>query len=137
VPHVEASATVDRSVDALWREVGSFHSVGEWHPMLARVEGRGDEVGALRTAETRDSQRQIERLTQVDPGDHRYRYEMVSTEMPVDTYVGDFSIRGTNGQSRILWAADFEVTAGNEKEVAGFVRQFLAAGVESLQRRYG
>jgi hypothetical protein len=50
--HVEAAALVDRDADALWREIGSFRAVGEWHPMLARVEANGEAPGALRTAKS-------------------------------------------------------------------------------------
>ncbi len=135
--HVEATALVDRNIDELWREIGPFHAMAEWHPMLARVEGSGDEIGALRAAETRDNQHQVERLIALNPEDHRYRYEIMSTDMPVDHYVGDFSARPESGQhSTVIWSADFEVTAGDETEVASVVRRFLAAGVENPARRY-
>lgn len=34
MPHVEASTDVPVDVDTLWRQVGSFQGVGDWHPML-------------------------------------------------------------------------------------------------------
>ncbi|WP_396937504.1 SRPBCC family protein, partial [Mycolicibacterium sp.] len=82
---------------------------------------------AVRAAETRDNQHQVERLIALNPEDHRYRYEIMSTDMPVDHYVGDFSARPEGGQhSTVIWSADFEVTAGDETEVASMVRRFLA-----------
>jgi Polyketide cyclase / dehydrase and lipid transport len=138
VPHVEATVAVNRDAQALWKEIGSFQGVGEWHPMLAAVEGRGEEPGSTRTAETRDGQRQVERLQEIDTAQHRYRYEMVSSPMPVSDYVGEFVVHGDDpGLSTVIWTADFDVTSGDRDEVTGMVRQFLTTGVESLQERYG
>jgi hypothetical protein len=138
MPHVEATASADRNADELWHEIGGFYAVGEWHPMLARVEGDGEEPGALRTAETHDHQLQVERLLAMDPANHHYRYQMTSTKLPVENYVGDFSIRSDDADhSRIIWAADFDVTSGDPNEVVDAVQQFLDAGVVNIQRRYG
>lgn len=53
--------------DALWKDIGPFRAVGEWHPLLSRVEGEGEHPGALRAAEGKDGSRQIERLIETAP----------------------------------------------------------------------
>jgi polyketide cyclase/dehydrase/lipid transport protein len=138
MPHVEATVAINRDADSLWKEIGSFQGVGEWHPMLAAVEGQGEEPGSTRTAVTQDGQRQVERLQQIVPVQHRYRYQMVSTPMPVSDYVGEFVIHGDDaGQSTLVWTADFDVISSDQIQVTGMVREFLTAGVDSVQKRYG
>lgn len=138
MPHVEATAAIGRDAQSLWQEVGSFQGVGEWHPMLEGVEGHGEQPGSTRTAQTGDGQRQVERLKEIAPAQHRYRYEMVSSPMPVKDYVGEFAIHDNDARhSTVVWTADFDATSSDPDEVTAVVRQFLTTGVESLQKRYG
>ena len=37
--HVEERIHIERDRDALWRDVGRFQGVGDWHPMLAKIQG--------------------------------------------------------------------------------------------------
>lgn len=69
--HVEAKKHLPVEADALWREVGSFQGVGEWHPMLADVEGDGEHAGAQRVATSGEGQQQVERLVEVDQARRR------------------------------------------------------------------
>ena len=134
--HVEASARVRMEPDALWRRVGSFQGVGEWHPMLAKVEGRGEHPGALRKARTQDGREQVERLLEISPSHHFYRYAMVSSAMPLRSYVGDFRVReNQDGTSIVLWTSDFVATQ-DDRATEATVRGFLEAGMQELSKRY-
>ena len=39
---VHATVQIDRLASQLCRKLGSFGSVGRWHPLLARMESAGD-----------------------------------------------------------------------------------------------
>jgi Polyketide cyclase / dehydrase and lipid transport len=137
MPHVESTARIPVEADTLWVEVGSFQSIGAWHPMLASVRGKGEQPGALRTAKSQDGQEQVERLEAVDPAQYFYRYAMVSSPMPVSGYVGELRVRNNNdGTSTVLWTSDFTVNSGDEMQTAGMVRDFFAAGLENLKKKY-
>ena len=69
----------------------------------------------------------------VEPEQHRYRYKMESTPLPVGNYVGEFRIESdAEHESSVVWAADFEVTKGDEAKTVGAVRQFLEIGARSI-----
>lgn len=111
--------------------------MGEWHPMLERVEGAGEQPGAIRTAYS-DGGQQVERLTEVDAEQGWHRYTMESTPLPVTNYVGEFRVSGASGSvSTVSWTADFDVTADDEAEAVAMVQGFLEAGVHELAERYG
>jgi hypothetical protein len=136
--HVEAVADVPVDPATLWREIGSFQRVGEWHPMLASVHGDGEEPGAVRHAIGVNGSEQIERLSEVDPGQWFYRYVMESSAMPVRDYEAELRVQARgDGTSTVRWTSEFEVTSGDEQETAGTVRAFLEAGVHSLTERHG
>jgi hypothetical protein len=137
MPHIEVSTRINKDADVLWREVGSFQGVGSWHPELAKVEGDGEQPGAIRVAETSTGQRRVERLQSVDPRRHSYRYVMESSPMPVEDYVGEFQIRDEgDGSSTVIWSNDFQVTSGGVRPVARSIRDFLNAGIQNLKKKY-
>jgi hypothetical protein len=124
--------------DLLWENIGGFGAVGIWHPMLAKVEVQREELGAVRTAHGRDGTTYVERLVDVEPEQHRYRYKMESTPLPVGNYVGEFRIESDDEhESSVVWAADFDVTKGDEATTVGEVRQFLRSGLDQLRAAYG
>ncbi len=135
---VTETIQVAGNADAIWRDVGAFGSVGMWHPMLAKVDVQGEWPGALRTAETRDGQRQTERLLAIAHDRRRYRYALLSTPMPVTDYVAEFSVR-ENGDdtSDVCWSAEFHAAPADVAKTTELVRGFFRAGLENLAARYG
>ena len=137
MPHIEVSTRVNRNADALWREVGSFQGVGAWHPWLAKVEGTGEAPEAIRTAETANGERQIERLQDSNPQQHWYRYVLLSTPLPVKDYVGTFRVLACDAATSIVcWSSDFRIISGNEDEVIDAIHKFLEVGLQNLKRKY-
>lgn len=104
--------------------------------MLARVECDGEQPGALRTVHGKDGSTQVERL--IETGRHAYRFEMVSTGLPVANYAAEFGVEDAgDGTSRVRWHAEFQVTSGDEAGAVAGIRAFLRAGLDGLAARYG
>jgi mxaD protein len=138
MPAITESVRIPLHADILWRRIGGFGAVGDWHPMLAKLEGQGDHVGALRIAWTRQGDRQVERLESFDPAGHTYGYRVESSPLPVRDYEGVFQIIDEDmAVSRVLWTARFEVAGGEEAKTVEMVRSFLRAGLENLKKLYG
>jgi uncharacterized protein YndB with AHSA1/START domain len=138
VEHVTATATISAPPARLWDQIGSFQGVGAWHPMLATVQGEGEHPGALRKATGADGSEQTERLIEVNPSEHYYRYVMEDTAMPVTDYSAEFRVRPSGaGASVVEWSADFEVTAEPATQAVDLIQGFLGAGLRKLQEQYG
>lgn len=133
MPHVQATTELLVDADTLWRRIGSFQRV-DWHPMLANVEGGGEEPGAVRRAKGRDGTEQVEKLLDIDPSRHFYRYAIVSTQMPVSDYVAELRVTDSHdGASAVLWASDFAVDPQQEAVAVEMIRDFLEAGVKAIE----
>jgi hypothetical protein len=105
--------------------------------MLKHAHGEGEEPGATRTLETVDGRRWEERLTEVDPEQRLYRYDVTSTDLPIADFVGEFRVRDGGGDKcTVVWTAQFSVTEGSEKEVSDAVRRFFRAGARAIEDRY-
>jgi hypothetical protein len=136
---ITEATTIGVDAETLWREVGDFGSVGKWHPMLESVETNGQGPGATRIAHGKTGGGdQLERLQTSDPRGHLYRYTLEQTPMPVRNYTGEFRIDPAgDSSSTVTWSADFELVRGEDPETVESVRQFLHAGVQSLERQFG
>jgi Polyketide cyclase / dehydrase and lipid transport len=137
MPQVQAFATVHRSADSMWSELGSFQGLARWHPMVVSTHGEGEQPGATRSVRTRNGVTWVERLLEVDPEQRLYRYEVTSEDMPVIDFRGEFRIRKDGpSKSTVVWTAQFAVASGDEKMVSDTVREFFRAGVRSIEDRY-
>ncbi|MGX9792113.1 SRPBCC family protein [Mycobacterium sp. MMS18-G62] len=137
MPHIQVFADVRRSAESMWQEIGSFQCIARWHPMLTDAHGDGEEPGATRTLETVDGRRWEERLTEVDPVQRLYRYEVASSDLPIADFVGEFRVRdGGADKCTVVWTAQFSVTEGGDKEASDAVRRFFRAGARSIEDRY-
>ncbi|HYZ66516.1 MAG TPA: SRPBCC family protein [Mycobacterium sp.] len=134
---VQVFADVHRRADSMWRELGSFQSIAQWHPMVTVAEGDGEEPGATRTLATEDGLRWVERLIERDTAQRFYRYEVTSTELPIAEFRGEFRVReGRPHRCTVVWTAQFDVTADDEKATSDTVRAFFRAGARAIEEQY-
>lgn len=128
---------IAKAPDALWKDIGPFGAVGQWHPLLSKVESEGEHPGALRAAEGKDGSRQIERLIESAPEQHLYRYQMEKTAMPVPDYTAEFRVEDNHdGSSTVVWSAEFESTSNDARTVES-IRSFLKAGLDNIATSHG
>ena len=117
----------------LWRKIGRFGAVGDWHPMLAKVTSEGERKGALRWIEGRDGSRQTERLLESSSEQRFYRYRMESSPMPVRDYVAELRVEDNgDGTSTVVWSAEFEPTL-EDFRTSEIIRDFLKVGLSSIE----
>jgi hypothetical protein len=123
---------IAENADALWQEIGKFGNVGQWHPLLAKVDSEGEREGCVRTAQAKDGSRQTERLLEINADEHFYRYRLESTKMPVSDYVAEFKVEDNGDDtSTVVWSAEFKPQSDEAKTTEG-IRNFLKAGLDNI-----
>lgn len=138
MPAITETAQVSVEANTLWRKIGAFGAVAEWHPMLKEVETAGNGVGATRTARGECGGEQVERLQAIASARRTYSYTTERASIPVRDYRGEFRIdRAGKRASLVTWSVRFELAEGGGEETVETVRQFLHAGLESLKTKYG
>jgi hypothetical protein len=134
MPHVEMSTVIRADPDSLWREIGAFERVGDWHPLLEKVEV----AGRRRIPYDKDGIRQVETLQQSDRRRRRYRYTIDESPMPIRNYTAELSVDDNhNGTSTVRWSGDFEVAERERDNTVATVERFFKAGLSSLKGRHG
>ncbi len=137
MPRIVEAVRLARDADAVWREIGGFgarsaRGIRWWRVWTARVSSQA------RYVPRKDGSVQTERLREVRPDQRAYRYEMVTTEMPVVDYVAEFQAEDIgDGTSRVRWQAEFHVTSADAVATVSGIRAFLRTGLDALAARYG
>jgi len=130
------SQTVDLAApsDEVWALIGPFG--GAWHPLVADIRLTGAGIGQLRTIQTIDGKRIIERLEEMDDAQMLYRYSNVSG-IPASNYLGTLSVRQAGSGSSVEWRVQFLADDQPDFIVKLIVSTLLKTGLESLKPRFG
>ena len=129
---VTRSTTVNAPASEVWRLVGDFHRLDNWHPAVAKSERAviGDDEFRLLT--TQDGGRILEHLVAHDR--HSYTYAIVRSPLPVAHYEARLEI-GTKGSgTEVTWSGSFTPTDDNAEEVIAGIYE---AGLNALKERFG
>lgn len=138
MPKVSMSTPVAMNADALWQAIGSFAAIGDWHPMVEKVEAQGENKGSVRTLQLIGGAKLVERLEEISPSERRYSYSIIDSPLPVQNYVAEIRVKDNgDGTSTVEWSSDFAVNSPNEKDVVKTVQEVYQAGLDNLRQLYG
>jgi hypothetical protein len=138
MPKVTMSTPVAMNADALWQAMGSFAAIGDWHPMVERVESKGEQKGAVRTLHLIGGAKLVERLEEISPTERLYRYSILESPLPISDYFSEIRVKDNgDGTSTVEWSSDFNVKSGNEKDVVKTVQEVYQAGLDNITKLYG
>jgi len=138
MPKVTMSTPVAMNADALWQAIGSFAAIGDWHPMVEKVDSEGEQKGSVRTLQLIGGAKLVERLEEVSPTERLYRYSIVESPLPVSNYVAEIRVKDKgDGSSLVEWSSDFTVNTRNENDVVKTFQEVYQAGLDNLTKLYG
>jgi mxaD protein len=138
MPKVTMSTPVAMNADALWQAMGSFAAIGNWHPMMEKVESEGEKKGSMRTLQLIGGAKLVERLEEVSPTERLYRYSIIESPLPISNYFSEIRVKDNgDGTSMVEWSSDFDVNTGNETDVVKTVQEVYQAGLDNITKLYG
>lgn len=142
---VTTSSVINAPVETLWQAIRDFNGLPDWHPAIAssKVEDGGDpdRIGCIRSMELAGNGGLIrEKLLALSDAEHRVRYSILESPMPVENYVATLRLLPvTDGdRSYAEWTAEFDVAPENEAAMRKLIGQgVFQAGFDSLKQRFG
>lgn len=138
MPKVTMSTPVAMNADALWQAMGSFAAIGDWHPMIEKVESKGESKGSMRTLHMIGGAKLVEQLEEISPTERLYRYSITESPLPISNYVSEIRVTDNgDGTSTVEWSSDFVVNSPNENDVVKTIQEVYQSGLTNLQKMYG
>jgi len=128
------SVDLAASPDKVWALIGDFG--GAWQPLIANITTVGTGVGQIRTVETIDGKRIVERLDAMDSSQRSYSYSMLSGIQATD-YVGTLNVSPKGSGSAVEWKVQYWADGQPDIIVKTVVTTLLKTSLESLTKRFG
>ena len=134
---VKMESRVPTTADNLWKTIGGFDSLGDWHPAIAKCEATGDKKGSTRTLSLAGGGKIEERMEDSSENERLCRYTILSGPLPVANYIAEIRVRDNgDGTSTVEWSSEFEPT-GNESEAVKTIQGIYQAGFDNLKKMFG
>lgn len=139
---VRRSTVINAPVSAVWQVLRDFNAHDQWHPAVAtstlEETSRPDEIGAVRHFQLTSGERLREKLLTLSDRDHRFRYAIVDSEIPLYNYVAEVALKPVTDGNRTFWSwsSKFDTPQGRERELAELVAtNVYEAGFEAVRSR--
>lgn len=136
MPKVSMSTDLNASADDVWRMIGQFNALPDWHPSVEKSELT--EAGQTRTLDLVGGGKIIEKLEKVDDGARTYTYSVVDSPFPVANCTSTIKVSGEGANSTIEWSSEFDAAGGASAEEAMKTMQGIyQAGFDNLRKMFG
>jgi mxaD protein len=138
---LKVSKTVSIAAPAatVWAKVKDFDKLNGWHPAVAKdeiVEGKANDVGAVRLLTLGDGGTVKEKLTAFDDAAHSFGYTIVEGVLPVSAYTSTVTV-ATDGEaaSTVTWSGEFKRAEGkDDKTATDTITTVYTTGLDNLKK---
>ena len=140
---VFVSSVLNAPVDEVWKVIGEFDAVPEWHPDIKECSIENfvscDTVGATRNLTMPDGAKIREKLVTLSYDDYMYKYSIIEGPLPVKNYNGTLRLRPITDGNRtyVEWSSEFDVGPADEAQFVGMISGVFISGLDSLKKRFG
>ena len=133
---VTMSTELPASATSVWKLIGGFNALPDWHPAIAKSELSED--GSRHTLHLVGGGSIIERLEEAGD-EHTYSYSVVETPLPVRNYTGAIAVRpNDDGTScRVEWSSDFQAMDVSDNEAVRIIQGIYQVGLDNLNKIFG
>jgi hypothetical protein len=132
---VRRSIEINAPPAQVWGMMGSFCAIAAWHPVIAKCTEETQDGQTLRTLETGDGGKLLERLIASDGTAHRYSYAILESPLPVENYVSTLRVLPTANGSRVIWESSFDPKGASEAAAGQVIGGIYDAGLQSLKEQ--
>lgn len=140
MPSVTMSTRLAADPEQLWKAIGGFAAIADWHPAVekAELQGEGEGKGTLRVLQLAGGGKIVERLEEISPTERVYSYSIVEGPLPVANYRAEIRVVDNgDGTSTVTWSSSFEPAGVDENKAVEVIRGIYEAGLENLRKMYG
>ena len=125
--------------DAVWKVIGGFNALPDWHPAVEKSEQEGVGVGATRKLRLVGGGTIIERLESIDDKEKVYSYSIVDSPLPVANYTATVRVREDGGGKATVveWSGEFNPAGVPEVDATKAIQGIYQAGLDNLRKMMG
>ncbi len=135
---VSLSSNYPVSPETIWKMIGGFNSLPDWHPLVSKCDIETEGNTTLRRLHLVGGGTVLEKLEKTDKDGQSYSYSILESPLPVANYNATIKVsKAKGGGSTIEWSSEFEAEGAPEGEAAKAVEGIYQAGFDSLRKMFG
>lgn len=134
---VEEMQALGASAAEVWRLIGGYNALSEWHPAVQR--SVLEDSGRVRRLSLANGASLLERLHAFSERERSYAYSIEEGPLPVANYRSTLRVRERAGQRgcEVHWSGEFAPSGAAESEAVSVIRGIYRAGLDTLAERFG
>jgi len=135
MPKVSMTTDLQASADDVWRLIGSFNALPDWHPAVETSELK--EEGQERVLSLAGGGKIVERLEKKSEHEREYSYSIKDSPLPVKNYSATLKVRDDDsGGCSVEWSSDFEAVGG-DNDAMKVIENIYQTGFDNLRKMFG
>lgn len=128
--------TLGVSADTVWKMIGGFNALPDWHPAIEKSEL--EDGGRVRTLSIAGGGTITERLEEHNPAERTYTYSIVQSPLPVANYKSTIKVTDEDdGGCKVEWSGLFDPHGATEMEASEAIEDIYKAGFDNLRKLLG
>ena len=129
---LESSVTMTSSMspEALWKKIGDFCGIANWHPAVEKCVLSAD--GKQRTLSLKGGGTIVETLENRDDASHAYTYAIISSPLPVANYHSTISVSPDPKGSSLKWVGTYDAKGASDADAKKVIDGIYDAGEKTL-----
>ncbi len=129
---VTKTATVAASPDKVWKTIGGFCGIGDWHPVIEKCElskkgGKEERTLSLKGGGTIVEQEQSRDDKKMD-----YTYTILSGPLPVQDYKSTIMVEKDGSGSKVTWTGSFKAKGAPDDKAKEAIAGVYEAGLKGI-----
>jgi len=138
VSKVIISTRIAAPADDVWKLIGGFNGLPDWHPAVEKSETDGDGEGSVRKLALAGGGTIVERLERVEDDERQYTYSITDSPLPVSNYVATIRVRddGDGTASLVEWSSEFQPAGVSESDAVKVIQGIYSAGGRKFEENF-
>ena len=128
---ISMTTDLDVSADEVWKLIGGFNALPDWHPDVGHSELQ---EGAVRKLTLFEGASILEKLEHHSDILREYSYSIVQSSLPVAGYLATLKVSAEGPESLVEWSSEFNPSGVSESEAKELVKEIYQAGLDNLRR---
>jgi hypothetical protein len=135
---VSMTSSYPVSAEDIWKMIGGFNSVPEWHPWVTKCDIETEGNTTLRRLHLMGGGTILEKLERSEEDGQSYSYTILESPLPVANYSATIRVsEAEGGGCSIEWSSEFEAEGAPETDATKAIEGIYQAGFDNLRKMFG
>ena len=129
---VSTSTEIAAAPAAVWKTIGDFCGIGQWHPVVEKCV-LSDKAGkSIRTLSLKGGGTLVEEQLARDDKKMSYSYAILEGPLPVANYKSTIMVAPSGSGSKVTWSGDFKAKGVDDAKAKEVILGIYEAGLKSI-----